>query len=423
MEKKTAKKNFLNFFSKFGPGLITGASDDDPSGILTYLQAGAILGLKSLWMTLFTLPLMYGIQEMCGRIGLVTKKGLLTLIKENFSKLILYPIALISLVVITINLGADLLAISVVLEKLFDVGRIFWLIGTAVIILFFTIFLSYKKFARVLKWLTLSLFFYVVAVFYMHLDFGKSLAATFLPSFSWGKESLLILAAIFGTTVSPYLFFWQTSEEVEEREEKTRHKFLKRFLVTKHDLKDLKEDTFLGMLFSNVVMWFIIAGASQLGSLYGLKAITNFDDASLVLKSLLGNWAYLSFSLGIIGTGLLAIPVLGGCVGYILAEIFNWQEGMNKTFLQAKGFYLAIGGATVVGIFLSIFNLDPVKLLIYTAVFYTLATPLLVLLILRLGNDKKVMKHNTNSAWSNFLGIATFLISSIIVLLYLSTLI
>ncbi|MCX6779494.1 MAG: divalent metal cation transporter, partial [Candidatus Magasanikbacteria bacterium] len=328
--KKNNKSFFLKrFFSKLGPGVITGASDDDPSGILTYLQAGTVMGLRSLWTALLTLPLMYGVQEMCGRIGFVTKKGLITLIKTHFSKGILYPIALISVVVITINLGADLLAIGVVLEKMFDVGRIFWIIASAIIIILLTVFLSYKKFAQVLKWLTLSLFFYVVAVFYMRLDVGRSLWATFVPHFNWDKESILLLTAIFGTTVSPYLFFWQTNEEAEDREEKFRCSPTQKNCVTKNELKNLKKDTFIGMIFSNVAMWFIMAGATQLAATYGLKVITNFDDASLVLKPLLGNMAYLFFSFGIIGTGFLAVPILGGCVGYIFSEIFNQEEGMN----------------------------------------------------------------------------------------------
>jgi len=374
-----------------------------------------------LWTALLTLPLMYGVQEMCGRIGFVTKKGLITLIKEYFSKGILYPIAFISVVVITINLGADLLAIGVVLEKMFDVGRIFWIIATAIIILFFTVFLSYKRFSKVLKWLTLSLFFYVAAVFYMKLDVKGSLLATFVPHFSWDKESILLLTAIFGTTVSPYLFFWQTNEEAEDREEQARRRSLEKISVTKNELKILKKDTLFGMLFSNVVMWFIMAGATQLATTYGLKVITNFDDASLVLQPLLGDMAYLFFSLGIIGTGFLAIPILAGCVGYIFSEIFNWKEGMNKTFTQAKGFYVAIGAATLVGVLLSALNLDPVQLLIYTAVFYTLITPFLILLILRIGNDKKIMNHHVNSRGSNILGIGGLVVSSIITILYLST--
>lgn len=418
MSKNKKLYRLKNLFSGLGPGVITGASDDDPSGILTYLQAGAIMGFKSLWMALLTLPLMYGIQEMCARIGFVTKKGLIKIIKENFSPLVLYPLAFISVIVIIINLGADLLAIGVVLESLFDVSRIFWLVISSLTVLLFTIFLSYRRFASLLKWLAFFLLFYVIAVFCMQVNWQEALLHTFWPVFAWNKNSVMILTAILGTTISPYLFFWQTSEEVEEREEKTRERHLKRFIVTKHELKDLKKDTFWGMFFSNFVTWFIIAGAAQMAASHGLKEITSFDDAALVLKPLLGNFAYLIFSLGIIGTGFLTVPVLGGCVGYILSEIFNFNEGMNKTFRQAKGFYLAIALATILGMLLSVFKINPIQLLIYTAVLYTLITPFIILVILKIGNDKKILKNNINSKRSNFLGVATLLLTLIAVVSY-----
>lgn len=407
--------------SKLGPGVITGASDDDPSGILTYLQAGAVLGLKSLWTALFTLPLMYAIQEMCGRLGFVTNKGLMRLIKENYSKLVLYPIAFISVVVITINLGADLLAIGVVLEKMTALPRLFWLPVTAISILIFTIFFCYYKFVRVLKWLTFCLFFYILTVFLLHLNWREALQATLRPAFDFSKTTILLITAIFGTTISPYLFFWQASEEKEEREEQVRQKHLQKFLVTKHELKMIKEDTLTGMILSNTVAWFIIAGASFLGARYGLAQITTFDEAALVLQPLLGNLAFFFFSLGIIGVGLLAIPVLAGSVGYILAETFNWKEGLNKTFRQARGFYLAIIGAAVGGILLSLFGLGPVKLLIYTAVFYTLATPFLIFFILRLTNNKKIMRGKINTPLSNILGIITLFFAAFLTITYLAS--
>lgn len=419
--RQTLFYRLKSFINKLGPGLITGASDDDPSGILTYLQAGAVLGFKCLWTALLTLPFMYAVQEMCARLGLVTNKGLIRLIKENYSKVVLYPIVFVSVLVITINIGADFLAIGVVLEKLTSLDRVLWLLLTAASILVFTIFFSYKKIARILKWLVFSLFFYIITIFLINFDWWEALHFTLIPSFSFSKQSVFLIAAIFGTTISPYLFFWQASEEAEERQEKARVKNLKRFIVTKHELKDLKEDTFLGMVFSNVVMWFIIAGASQLAATSGLKYINNFDEASLVLQPLLGNFAYFFFSMGIIGAGLLAVPVLAGAVGYILSEVFGWEEGMNRTFRQAKGFYIAIIGATTLGVLLTVVGLDPIQLLIYTAIFYTLITPVLIFFIWRLANNKKIMRNKTSSLAVNVLGILAFFATLFLAVAYILT--
>ncbi len=415
------KKNYWKLLtSKLGPGIITGASDDDPSGILTYLQAGVVMGVSSLWTALITLPLMYSIQEMCARIGLVTDKGLMRLIKEHYPKWLLWSVALISCVVITINIGADLLAIGVVSEKLTSIPRLIWLPVATVLILCGMIFFSYKKFVKVLKWLTLSLFFYIVTVLYINVDWREAILSTIWPThFEWNATSIMLVAAIVGTTISPYLFFWQTEEEAEDRNVKEKANGKKHFIVTKHELKDLKEDTFLGMLFSNGVMWFIVLGAAQLGKLYGLGEISNFDDAALALKPLLGDKAFIMFSLGIIGTGLLAIPVLAGSVGYMIAELFGWKQGLNRHFHNAKAFYIAIIGSTVIGMLLSFSGLDPVQLLVYTAIFYTLITPPLIFVIISLANNKKIMGKRVNSFASNFLGWSAFILISAIVIAYL----
>jgi NRAMP (natural resistance-associated macrophage protein)-like metal ion transporter len=409
-----------NIQNKLGPGLITGASDDDPSGILTYLQSGVIMGIASLWTALVTLPLMYVIQEMCGRLGLVTDKGLVKLIREHYGKTVLFIIAIISVVTITVNIGADLLAIGVVAEKLSGLPRWFWLPVAAGLILSATIFFSYRVFARVLKWLTFSLFFYIATVLYIHIDWREAILATIWPAhFVWNATNLMLVAAIVGTTISPYLFFWQTQEEVEERDDSQKKRGLKHFLVTKHELKDLKEDTFAGMLFSNAVMWFLILAAAQLSRFYGLGVIENFDQAALALQPLLGDQAFLMFSLGIIGTGLLAIPVLAGSVGYILAEMFGWREGLNLHFRKATSFYVSIIIATSLGMILSFTGVDPVQLLIYTAVFYTIITPPLIFIIIRLSNNKQIMGKRKNTLVSNILGWTAFGLISVLVIFYL----
>ncbi len=411
-----------NFFKKLGPGLITGASDDDPSGILTYLQGGVMLGFGALWTVLATLPMMYAIQEMSGRIGLVTEKGLMRIIKEQYSGPVLFFIAAISALVITINIGADLLAMGTVAQGFVPLSNFFLLPAFTGVILFSIIFFSYRKFARVLKWLTLSLFFYVLTVLYLNIDWLSAIRETFIPNFSWSKNTILLLAAVFGTTISPYLFFWQANEEIEEEEEQSRKKSFRRIVVTKRVLKSLKEDTFAGMFISNAVAWFIIVGAAALAKSHGLGGIKNFEQASSVLQPLLGSFAYLAFSLGIIGTGLLAIPVLAGNIGYMFAEIFNWPEGMNKKFSEAKGFYCAISVATVVGMIINFFQIDPVTILIYTAVLYLLITPPIVYIILKIANNRHIMKSRTNSGTSNMLGGITFLVSLVLAAAYLISL-
>ncbi len=386
-----------------GPGLITGASDDDPSGIITYLQAGVILGFRSLWSALLTLPLMYAIQEMCGRLGMVTGHGLLRLLKNNYPKLLVYIIALAAGSAMIINLGADLLAIGVVMEKLTGFTRLFWLVAAAGLILFLLFKFSYHKIAHVLKWLTLSLFAYVATVFAIKINWFETLGQTFTPALPDTLMGWLIISAILGTTISPYLFFWQAGEEAEEKK-------FKRITVTKHELKNLHEDTFLGMLFSNTVMWFILVGAAHLAQNEGLTLITNFDQAALVLEPLLGSAAYLMFALGIIGTGLLAIPVLAGATGYIAAELFNWPEGLGKPYRRTRGFHFTIIIATILGILLTLLGFDPVDLLIKTAIIYAILTPILIFLIIRLSNNKKIMGDKTTQPIINILGYLALLI-------------
>ncbi len=403
--------------------MITGASDDDPSGILTYLQGGAMLGFGALWTTLFTLPLMYFIQEMSGRIGLATDKGLVEIIKENYSKWILSLIVSISTVVIVINIGADLLAMGTAVNGVIPVPNYVTLPIVAVLVLFCTIYFPYRKFAGVLKWLTLSLLFYVLAVLYLKIDWLSALKSTLIPEMAWTKDSILIIAAIFGTTISPYLFFWQANEEVEEKEELERRNSISGAEATKRELADLRKDTFVGMLLSNVIAWFIIAGAANMASSSGIASISNFSEASAVLRPLLGEWAYLAFVLGIVGTGLLAIPILAGNIGYMFAETFGWHKGINKKFREARSFYSAIIIAMLAGLAMDFIGLDPVKLLIYTALFYTIITPPIIYIILKIANSKKIMGERINSKTSNVFGIITLVTSAALVIAYLATLV
>jgi len=405
---------------RIGPGIITGASDDEASGILTYLQSGVVMGLSSLWTALFSLPLMYAIQEMCGRIGYITDGGIVKVLRENFSKWFLYPIVIVSLIVVIINIGADLLAMSVVLEHIAPIERVIFIPLVALVIALSFIVFSYERFSNILRWATLSLLFYVAVAFFIRVDWANIVYNTLIPSISFSKETFLLLSAIIGTTISPYLFFWQANEEAEERNKIQEQHPLKRFIITKRSLKVLRRDTLVGMILSNTVMWFILVAGTHIAS-YGVGHITSFQDAALALEPLLGSWAFAAFGLGIIGTGLLAIPVLAGSVGYMIAELFHWHEGINKKFKEAKGFYLVIIASTLGGVATALLGTNPVGLLITTALLYAIITPILIFLIMIVANNKNIMKGKTNSILSNTLGTITFLVTLTCVVMYLIT--
>ncbi|MBU1039336.1 divalent metal cation transporter [Patescibacteria group bacterium] len=412
-------RTWRQWWNKIGPGIITGASDDDPSGILTYLQVGVVMGVRGLWLALLTLPLMSAVQEMCARLGLITGQGLLSLIKRRYNPWLVKVVAVVAVAVIVFNIGADLLAIGVVVERLVGWPRELWIILTSAVIIIFTLKFSYRQLANFLKWLTLSLFFYVAVALSIHLNWSELFLHTIRPQLNFNITEIMLIAAVFGTTISPYLFFWQASEEVEEREESIIKRSLKRFTVTKQGLKNLRQDTILGMSLSNLIMWFIIASAATLASRYNLNSLETFDQAALVLEPLLGQQAYLAFATGIVGTGLLAIPVLAGSVGYILSETFGWQEGMAKPFHQARGFHLAIALAVLLGLFLAVLKFDPIKMLIYTAFAYAMITPPLIWFILRLSSDRVLTKGHVNGWLVKVLGYLALFVSLAIVLFYL----
>lgn len=391
-------ERFRNFFSHLGPGIITGASDDDPSGILTYLQTGVVLGLTALWTALFTFPLMCAIQEMAARISYVSGKGLMQLMKERISRPFAYTVALILSIVMVINIGADLYALGVIFEHFFSINHFVWVIIVSVVALASTVFFSFGTILAFLKWLVLALVFYIAAVFYLHIDIAEALRATIVPKFSLDAKTLFLLAAVFGTTISPYLFFWQASEEMETRSPGEPA------AAVHQDLRSIRQDTFMGMFFSNLIMWFIIAGGAAAAATYHFGEIQTFSEAASVLEPLLGHFSFLVFSLGIIGTGLIAIPVLAGSIGYITSEVFDWKEGMNLTFREGHGFYGAIILATLLAIFVVYLEFDPIKLLILTAALYAIVTPPIIYAIIKLANDKETMASEKNGWLSNAMG-------------------
>ena len=401
-DKKTKKK----FWELLGPGFITGASDDDPSGIATYSQAGAGFGLSTLWTALVTFPLMAAIQGMCARIGIVTSAGLTTTLKKHYSKTLLYVFVIISFPAIILNIGADIAGMGAVANMLCpSVHAIIFSFVFVLMLIITLIYFPYKKIASVLKWLCLTLMLYIIVPFLVKQDIGTILRATFIPQIHWDKEYVAILVAILGTTISPYLFFWQTSMETEEHGAR-----MNRLMVDKADVKDMRLDVNVGMFFSNFVMYFIILATGSVLFKEGIKNINTVQDAASALKPLAGNSAYLLFAIGVIGTGLLAIPVLAGSVSYMLAETFGWKEGLNKKWHQAKRFYLILAISIAIGFVINLIGINPIKALIFTAIAYGVTAPILIAIILHICNNKKIMGEFTNGILSNILGWVTLVL-------------
>ena len=391
-----------------GPGLITGASDDDPSGIATYSQAGAGFGFGTLWTAIITFPLMAAVQEMCARIGMITEVGLTATLKKRYPKSILYLMAVFSFPAIILNIGADIQGMGAVANLLVPVVPTFAfsIIFTGLLI-FFIIKYPYQKLSLVLKWLCLSLLLYMVIPFLVHANWIQVMKSTFIPTIHLNKTFFEILVAILGTTISPYLFFWQATMEAEDVSHSR-----KIIIVNKRILDNMKIDIDFGMLFSNMVMFFIILTTGAVLYKAGIRQINTVGEAAKALEPLAGKLTYLLFAVGVIGTGFLAIPVLAGSLSYILAETFNWKQGLDKKFHEAKGFYITLIISLVVGLSLEFLGISPIQALIYTAVLYGLTAPVMITIIMHIGNNKKVMGKFTNTIWSNILGTVTLILMS-----------
>ena len=392
-----------------GPGLVTGASDDDPSGIATYSQAGAKFGYATLWTALFTFPLMAAIQGMCARIGLVTKHGLAGTLKRHYDRRLLYPLLLLTFPAITFNIGADIQGMGAVANLLFPriPVPVFSTFITGILMVVIIKF-RYKRIALVLKWLCLTLLLYVIIPFLVDTDLKAVFKSVLIPSVHFNKDFFIVLVAILGTTISPYLFFWQATMEAESMAHKSRE-----IEPNPRLLREMRVDVNFGMLFSNTVMFFIILTAGEVLFKAGIRQIDTVDQAAKALEPLTGELSYHFFAVGVIGTGLLAIPVLASSLSYILAETFGWQQGLDKKFHEAKGFYLTLIASLLIGLLLDFIGFSPIQALIYTAVLYGLTAPPLIGAILHIGNNKKVMGEFTNSKLSNVLGLITLVVMSL----------
>jgi len=421
---------FSRRFRNLGPGIITGAADDDPSGIATYSQAGAQFGLGLVWTPIFFLPLLFAIQEICARIGLVSGTGIISLMKKKYPKKLIYPLISLLAIANTINLGADLNAIGVSANLVIPgMPTFFFTLSFTLFVLIAEIFVSYIRYVKILKYLTLSLFCYFITAIIVGGNWNQIILSTFTPNIEFNKEFIMMFVALCGTTLSPYLFFWQTSEEAEED---VVHKKIKEIgkgkpKISKQEIKAMRKDIFVGMVFAVFIMWSIIVTAAGSLNLHGITNIQTADQAAQALEPLVqtfpnsGFIAKIIFAIGIIGTGLLAIPVLASSTAYAFSDTFGWKEGLSKKFKQAKSFYLTIVISTIIGLFLNFSGIEPIKALIYAAIINAVISIPILVIIIKISNDKKLLGKNVNGKISNAIGVITIIIMTIPVIFTIFT--
>jgi len=401
---KTVERS-RKYWRTLGPGLTTGAADDDPSGIATYSQAGAQYGFGLLWLAPFTFPLMAVIQEMCARIGLVTGRGLAANMRMHFPRKVLYISTMLLFAANTFNIGADLGVMAKTLQLLNPSWNFtFLIIATTVLLLGLQIFMPYNKYARYLKWLALILFAYVASALLANLDWNNVLKHAVIPSINFSKDQLLIICAILGTTISPYLFFWQTSQEIEEEIANGQTTVIQRRGTDKEQIHGMRTDVWSGMFFSNLVMFFIIAACGAILFPHGITNINSAAQAAEALRPFAGDWTYFLFTIGILGTGMLAIPILAGSSSYAIAESFRWQEGLSKKLRQAYAFYGIIIISMIIGLCINFIGLNPIKVLIYSAVANGVVAPLVLLPIVIISSNKKIMGEWVNKRLTTVIG-------------------
>ena len=401
-----------------GPGLVTGAADDDPSGIATYTQTGAQFGYGQLWTALFILPLMTAIQEACARIGAVTGKGIAATIKERYSRNVLYGVLALILIANTINIGADLGAMGAAAQLILPVSFPALVIFFTALILVLEIFTSYRTYSKILKWLSLALLSYIVTAFLVVEPWGTILRATFVPHIEFSFSFLFIIVGVIGTTISPYMFFWEASEEVEE-ERKKRLIHDGKPEITKKFMRGLRLDNFFGMLSSQVATWCIIVVAATVLNHNGITTVATAADAARAIEPLVHTFPYagflakLIFAIGVIGLGLLAVPVLSASASYAISEALSWKEGLNLKLKRAHGFYGVITIATLFGLLINFIGINPIQALVFTAVLNGVIAVPLIFLIARIARNKEVMGEYRSGMLSNILVWITFALMAI----------
>jgi NRAMP (natural resistance-associated macrophage protein)-like metal ion transporter len=392
------------FLKILGPGLITGASDDDPSGIGTYAVAGASFGFATLWMTLLTFPMMSSVQYMCAKIGMVSGRGLAGVLQKHYSKKILYPAVLALVVANAINAGADIGAIAAGVNLVLPIPVWTLIVPIGIVIVALQVWCSYRFIAQTFKWLSLALLAYVLSAFFSKPDWTAVLRGTFVPTLLWNREFLALTVAILGTTISPYMFFWQSNQEVEEQIAIGRKTLTQRQGATDGELKYAALDVNIGMLVSNIVMYFIILSTGATLFKTGKTHIQSATDAAEALRPLAGRGAEMLLAIGLIGAGFLAVPILTGSSAYAVAETFGWEHGLDRRPRQAKAFYGLIAASTLLGMLINFTGINPVSALFWTAVINGFLAPPLLVLILMISNNAKIMGSRVNSKPLNALG-------------------
>lgn len=405
-----------NYWKNLGPGLTTGAADDDPSGIATYSQTGAQYGFQFLWLAGFTFPLMSMVQEMCARIGIVTGRGLAGNIRIHFPRWVLYLCTALLFFANTLNIGANIGAMAKSTQLIFPSINFSTLVLLfAIVGLGLQIYVSYERYAKYLKWLALVLLSYVAVALMVDMDWPALLRAAVIPSMTFSKDQIFLVCAILGTTISPYLFFWQTSQEVEDSILKGQTSLkLRQEAVSNKEIKIMRQDVWSGMFLSNLVMFFIIAACAATLFTNGIHNIQTAADAAAALKPIAGDKAYWLFALGIIGTGMLAIPVLAGSASYAMSESFGWKTGLYRKLKEANAFYGIIIIATLIGVALNFVGIDPIKALLYSAVVNGLVAPVILATIVIISRNKKIMGERVNHPFVTAVGIFVTLMMTVV---------
>jgi NRAMP (natural resistance-associated macrophage protein)-like metal ion transporter len=400
-----------SFFRDLGPGLITGCADDDPSGIATYSVAGAAFGYGMLWTALMSFPLMVGIQMMCGRLGMVTGCGLASAIRMHYPRWVLWGACLLLVTANVINIAADLGGMGESAAMVTGISGKIWTVLFTSLIVCFLFWSGYRQIARVFKWIALVLLAYVATAFLAHVDWRAALVATLSPRLSWSRESLSVLVGILGTTISPYLFFWQAAQEIEEARAQGRN-FARRKGATDGELRRAHTDVVIGMFASNFIMYFIILTTAATLHAHGARHIETARQAAEALRPLAGDAAYWLFTLGLIGTGMLGVPVLAGSSAYAIAEASAWRGSLEKRPGDARRFYTVLATAMVGGLALGFAGLDAVKMMFWSAVVNGALAPPLILLVILLTSNRRIMGERVNPPVLRLLGWTTFLVMS-----------
>jgi NRAMP (natural resistance-associated macrophage protein)-like metal ion transporter len=403
-EHPSAPSGFRGFFSRLGPGLITGAADDDPSGISTYSVTGAAFGYAPLWTALFSFPLMVAVQLMCARLGMVTGQGLAGVIRYRYSRWVLWGACALLVTANTVNIGADLGGMAKVTEMVTGVKSMYWTPVYAAAIAAFLIWSSYYTVARIFKWLTLVLFAYVAAAFFAKPDWAAVIRSTLIPHVEASSKYWATLVGIFGTTISPYLFFWQASEEVEEERKQGRLTLQQRKGATERELRESRTDVVTGMFFSNLIMYFIILTTAATLHAHGKTTIATAQDAAEALRPLAGAGAYWLFSLGLIGAGMIGVPVLAGSSAYAVAEAAAWRGSLADRPGLSREFYAVIAAGLALGLALDYAGFNAVSMLFWSAVLNGVLAPPLIVIVLLLTGNPEVMGTRSNPRWMAVLG-------------------